>query len=107
MRVLLDACLPQSLRHELPGHDVFTAAFMGWSHLLNGDLFKVMNADGFEVLVTADTNLPHQQSLRQFGIAVFVLRSATNRRVDRLPLMTKLLQLLQFAAKGTVVEVLP
>jgi hypothetical protein len=26
MRVLLDECLPQRLRHELPGHEVVSAA---------------------------------------------------------------------------------
>lgn len=30
MRLLLDENLPHQMRLELPGHDVFTVACMGW-----------------------------------------------------------------------------
>ncbi len=31
MKLLLDENLPHQLRHEVPGHEVFTVAYMGWS----------------------------------------------------------------------------
>jgi hypothetical protein len=38
VKILLDENLPHQLRHELPGHECFTVAFMGWAGLENGAL---------------------------------------------------------------------
>jgi len=40
MRLLLDENLPHQLRLELPGHDVFTAAYMGLGGVENGELLR-------------------------------------------------------------------
>lgn len=104
MRILLDACLPQSLRLEISGHYVATAAFMNWDSLSNGKLLAAMEAGGFECLITADSNLSYQQTVAKTKIAVFVLRAATNRRADLLPLIPRLLPLLERAVPGAVVE---
>jgi hypothetical protein len=106
MRILLNACLPQSLRLELPGHDVATAAFMKWDTLSNGRLLAELEAAGFACLLTADSNLSYQHAVAKTKIAVFVLRAATNRRVDLLPLIPRLLPLLEQAVTGTVVELI-
>ena len=37
MKLLLDENLPHQIRLELPGHDVFTAAYMNWGGVENGD----------------------------------------------------------------------
>ena len=49
MRVLLDACVPEDLRHHIFGHDVETARYAGLSHLSNGALLSAM-AGRFDVL---------------------------------------------------------
>ncbi|MBL9083767.1 MAG: hypothetical protein JNK76_18260 [Planctomycetales bacterium] len=105
MRLLLDACLPQRLRHEIPGHDVATAQYMGWGNLTNGELLAAMKANGFEGLITADSNLPHQQSIVDAAITIFVLRAATNRLVDLRPLLPELLRQISFARPGVVATV--
>src|SRR5438067_11917328 len=87
MRILLDECVPRPLRRELPGHDVRTVPEMGWSGKKNGDLLRLMVPQGFEVLLTADQNLQHQQNLKAAGVAVVVLAGATNRLADLVPLM--------------------
>ena len=38
MRILFDQNVPRALRNLLPSHDVRTAAEMGWSTLVNGNL---------------------------------------------------------------------
>lgn len=103
MRLLLDACLPQRLRFELAGHEVFTARFMGWDALSNGELLAVMRSERFAMLVTADSNLPHQQSIVEFGIVVVVLRAHSNRIADLRPLIPELLQSLPFLGGGVTV----
>ena len=72
-RVLLDECVPKRLRRGLPGHDVKTATEMGWSGKKNGELLTAMSGDGFEVLLTVDQNLRHQQNFASSGIALIVL----------------------------------
>jgi len=52
--VLLDETLPHSLREHLLQHETFTAAYMGWAGLKNGQLLDVAEASAFDVLVTGD-----------------------------------------------------
>jgi hypothetical protein len=47
----------------------------------------------FDVLVTSDKNLPFQQDLRQFALAVAVLDVPSNRIEDCLPKMPTLLKI--------------
>jgi hypothetical protein len=46
---------------------------MGWSNLQNGDLIKVAESNGFELLITTDKNLKYQQNIKERRIAILVL----------------------------------
>src|SRR5690349_5916199 len=105
MRVLLDECVPRPLRRHIAGHDVRTIQEMGWAGKKNGELLALMAADGFEVLLTVDQNLRHQQNLAAAGVAVLVLMAATNRLPDLLPLLPSALAALGVMKPGDVVEV--
>ena len=43
---------------------------MTWAQLKNGELLDEGEATGFDVLITADTNLRHQQNLSTRRIAI-------------------------------------
>jgi hypothetical protein len=73
MRILFDQATPLPIRAHLRGHEVRTAAQQGWATLKNGDLLAAAEADGFDVLLTTDRNLPYQQNLAGRKIAVVVL----------------------------------
>jgi hypothetical protein len=73
MRILFDQGTPVPLRGALAGHLVVTAFELGWHNLANGDLLQAAEAEGFEVLVTTDQRLKHQQNLSHRKIAVLVL----------------------------------
>lgn len=76
MRILFDQGTPVPLRQHLPGHRVETAFELGWSRLTNGELLAT--AEGrFDILVTTDRNLRHQQSLAGRKLAVLVLPTAS------------------------------
>jgi predicted nuclease of predicted toxin-antitoxin system len=77
MKVLFDQGTPAPLRHHLPGHSVATAFESGWDTLENGNLLQAAEASGFEVLVTTDQNMAHQQSLLGRSIAVVILGSTS------------------------------
>jgi len=73
MRVLFDQATPVPIRAYLEGYDVRTAAQQGWDTLQNGELLAAAEADGFDVLLTTDKNMPYQQNLAGRKIAVVVL----------------------------------
>jgi hypothetical protein len=93
VRVLLDECVPRKLRRELPGHDVSTVVEIGWSGTSNGALL-LRAAASFDVLLTVDTNLAHQQSAAALPIAVVVLEGPRNDIAALLPLMPQVQELL-------------
>ncbi|MBI1913931.1 MAG: DUF5615 family PIN-like protein [Planctomycetes bacterium] len=105
MRILLDECIPRRLRRELPGHDVRTVPEMGWSGKKNGELLQLMTVQAFEVLLTVDQNLRHQQNLQASGIAVIVLIAPSNRLADLVPLMPSVQTALGSIKPGDVVEI--
>lgn len=71
MRVLLDECVPRSLRRELPDPEVSTVAEAGWPGVKNGALLKLA-AQAFDAVVTVDRNLQYQQNLAGLEIAVVI-----------------------------------
>ena len=73
MLVLLDQGTPVPIRTFLKGHTVETAAGRGWEHLKNGDLLRAAEGAGFEVFVTPDKNIRHQQNLKGLRLAIVVL----------------------------------
>ena len=93
MRLLLDECVPRPLLHHLTGHDVHHVVDMAWSSKRNGELLELMLAQRFEALLTVDQNLPFQQNVRSSGIAVVVIKPATNRVKELRPLVPRTLNL--------------
>ena len=77
MKILFDRGTSRPLRNFLPGHTVDTSALKGWSELSNGELLDIAKSEGYELLITTDQNLQHQQSLVGRRLAVIVLRSGS------------------------------
>lgn len=73
MRVLFDQGKPVAIARSLPNHSVRTARQEGWATLTNGDLLRVADEGGFNVLVTTDNSLAYQQNLKGRKIALVVL----------------------------------
>ncbi|WP_293788072.1 hypothetical protein [uncultured Pedobacter sp.] len=51
---------------------------MGWNGVKNGDLLKLMIADGFKVLITFDKNLQFQQNFAKYTLPIIVLNASDN-----------------------------
>ena len=83
MRVLFDQGTPVPLRNALHHHLVETAFERGWQSLSNGELLEAAEAVGFELLVTTDQNLRHQQNLASRRIAVLVLGATSWPRIQQ------------------------
>ncbi len=73
MRILFDQGVPKPLQAHLSGHEVSRAFQLGWADKKNSELLALAEDAGFEILVSTDQNLLHQQNLHQWKIAVFIL----------------------------------
>lgn len=103
MRVLLDECLPARLRRDLPGHVVQTVPRAGWASIKNGQLLRLIaDSAEYDVFLTMDKSLPHQQSFMNLPFAIVVLRAKTNRFEDTHPLMPEVLRRLPDFKPGQV-----
>lgn len=73
----------------------------GWSGKKNGELLALMSAATFEVLLTVDQGISHQQNLQ----AVVVMFGPSNQLADLIPLVPKVLTALGTVRPGDVIEV--
>jgi hypothetical protein len=72
--ILFDNNIPRGLTRAFPGHTVTEARERGWDALQNGDLLRVAEGAGFQVIVTSDKRIKYQQNLEGRMIALVVLR---------------------------------
>ena len=93
MRVLLDEDLPRQLKHEIVGHEVTTVREMRWNGILNGDLLRLASSR-FDVFLTCDRNMQHQQHLAGIGLAIVVLAVPRNSIVAIRPIVPDILSAL-------------
>ncbi len=93
MRILIDECLPKRLKLEFADHFVQTVPEAGWASKQNGELLRLAEKE-FDVLLTNDRNIEHQQNLKQFDLAFIVLVAPTNDINDLRPLMTAVIDVL-------------
>ena len=75
MKILFDQGTPKPLQNYLAAHSVDTASERGWSDLDNGDLIEAAEDEGYNLLITTDQNIRHQQDLTNRNVAILVLLS--------------------------------
>ena len=85
MKILFDHNLPRRLREHLPGHEIRTTKEMKWEQLRNGALMSIAVGSGFEVLVTIDKQIEHQQNLAALLLTVVVVDGKSNALPALLP----------------------
>lgn len=83
MRILFDQGTPVPLRRHLRPHVVDTAAELGWSTLQNGELLAHAEAAGYQILLTTDQHLRHQQRLAGRKIGVVVLMTTSWPKIQK------------------------
>jgi hypothetical protein len=105
MRLLIDECIDQGLRHEFPGHDCQTAQYVKLTGLKNGALLAAAEAAGFDAIITVDQSIPFQQDLRGRRIALLILTAPTNRLRDLKRLVPSAMTALSSIEPGQVVRV--
>jgi predicted nuclease of predicted toxin-antitoxin system len=105
MRILFDQGAPVPIAAWLREHTVRTTLEEKWDTLVNGELLRVAEQAGFDVLLTTDNNMAYQQNLTGRRIAIVVLSGNRWRLVQRV--IRKIVAAINKAEPGsyTVIEV--
>ena len=77
-RILLDENIDSFLKTLFAsGFEVITVRERGWNGKKNGELLRLAQKE-FDVFVTMDKNLEHQQNLKALDLGVVVLQARSN-----------------------------
>ncbi len=96
MKLLLDESIPRKLSASFPdSYFVRTVAEMGWRGTKNGKLLKLAADQQFHALITADRGIEHQQNLNSLPLHIIILVSFRTRLDELLPLVPKVITLLE------------
>lgn len=83
MKILVDENIDESFTEFMPDHEVSHVIGMGWQGTKNGQLLAKAEAAKFEVFITADKNMPYQQSMRGRTFFLVVLDIHPNVLVNQ------------------------
>ena len=101
MKLLLDECVPRRLKNDLFEHETLNQA--GFTGLKNGKLIEAAGRGKFEVLITVDKNIQHQQNKNTLPVAIVILSAFSNRYESLSPLIPKTLRVLTKINIGEIV----
>ena len=73
MKILLDECVTKRLKKYLQEFEVFTVRELELSGVKNGKLLTYCAENKFDILLTIDKNLMHQQDLDKYPVTIVVL----------------------------------
>lgn len=104
MRILFDQGTPVPLRDYLVGHIVETVFDLGLSTLENGALLAAAE-QAFDLLITTDQKLRHQQSLTGRNLSVLVLKTTSWPRLRRC--IPQILEAIEHMTPGEFSEFIP
>ena len=105
MRILLDECESEQLRHHLKEHECQTARYAGLAGLENGQLMRAAEAAKFDVLLTVDRGFEYQQNLVNLQIAVIIFCGRSVLLEDLILLIPTCLEHLKSIKSGQVVRI--
>ncbi len=104
MRILLDHCVDRRLKRLLSDYEVKTAREMSWESIKNGVLLALAAAE-FDVMLTVDQNIKHQQNLSARDLRFIVLIGRDNTYPTLSPLIPEVKKTLLTIVPGELVEI--
>ena len=104
MRILLDECVNAGVSKAFPGHAVKTVAQTGWSGTDDGPLLALAQ-EQFDVIVTIDRNLEHQQNLKKFKLGFVIVHVRSNEIASYLNLFAQMEKAAENVRAGQIIHV--
>jgi len=95
MKILFDHGTPAPLRHALTGHVASVSHELNWHKLDNGELLDAAEPL-FDLLITTDKNIKHQQNLSGRRLGILVLPTTSWPVIQKhLPLVSETVNSMQ------------
>jgi predicted nuclease of predicted toxin-antitoxin system len=106
MKLLRDECVPRKIKFLFAAEGIFceTVLDAGWSGKENGELLSLAE-QLYEVLVTIDRNIRHQQNLAGRKISILIIRTVSNDYEDIRHHIPAAIEALKSVRPGQFVEV--
>jgi predicted nuclease of predicted toxin-antitoxin system len=104
MKLLLDECVTRKLKRDFATHEVHTIEEAGLKGLENGTLLRSA-AGKYDVLITVDRNMEHQQNIVSLNIAILVLAAKKNDYAPLRLLVPQALNVLNHVSSGEIATV--
>jgi hypothetical protein len=92
------------LLRDIPDHVVTTVPRQGWASITNGALLKLVQPE-FDVFITMDSNIVHQQNLVGLEICVIVLHGPNSRYETLQPLLPQIRDAIKQAKPGSIFHI--
>jgi predicted nuclease of predicted toxin-antitoxin system len=106
MLILLDEnLLSRKLKQPIvaAGYTVRNVDNMGWRGTKDRDLLALADAHPFDVFITADKNLPYQQSIITYQLRIIVLNTKTTKPDYLLSLVEQACLIIPTLATGSII----
>ena len=106
MKLVLDECVPRKIKFLFAAQGMFceTVRDAGGSGKENGELLSLAEKH-YDVFVTIDRNIRHQQNLLGRSISILIIRAVSNDYEDIRPHVPAAIEALKFIRSGQFVEV--
>jgi len=85
LKLLLDEGVPDIIKQRLSSFSIFSVKEMAWRGITNGKLLDLMSEHEFQIIITTDKNLPHQQNLAKRQISAILPANDIPTVVELLP----------------------
>jgi predicted nuclease of predicted toxin-antitoxin system len=104
MKILFDECFPRTLKRFVnPQYETTWTQDTSFRGAEDRHLLEEAVAAGFEVFITVDQNLPYQQQLEKFNLAIINILTLSNAAPRLKAVMPKLNEILQTIKAGEFV----
>ncbi len=96
MKILLDENMPAKVKYDFgEEYNVKTVKDMQWLGKKNGELLGLAVFNGFDLFITLDKNLSHQQNINKIKLKFIVLQAKDNKPETIQPYISKIKILIQ------------
>ena len=106
MKILLDECVPRKIKFLFAAEGIFCEKVRdaGWSGKENGELLSLAEQQ-YQILVTIDKNIKHQQNLAGRDISILIIRTVSNDYEDIRHFIPAAVEALKSIRPGQFVEI--
>jgi hypothetical protein len=105
VRILLDECIDENLRHGFTGHECHTCRYAGLKGLANGELLAAAEKAGYDVLITIDKNDAASAESAWPWLSLIVLDGHSTSIDDLVSLMSDVLTALDVLQPGQFLRI--